>query len=254
MRKIAFGVLAAGILLLPMAVEALDVGGSVRAWESTLKADLEVDTTAIDGTDLDLENDLDLDDRETVTEYRAWLGFGNSRLTGSYVLFENEGQKTLTQSIVFDGTTYAVNTTVTSDINIEMADVTFDSPLPFLSFGSLGSVNWLAGVKFLGFEGELAAAGQRTSESFDVPIPQIGAAARVNFLMMDAFASAKGLAFDAGGGQKGQIIDAEAGVGATWKLARIEGGYRLFDIDVSSDDADLEFQYGGPFAGIGLSI
>jgi hypothetical protein len=103
-------------------------------------------------------------------------------------------------------------------------------------------------------EGELAAAGQSTHETFDIPVPQVGAAARLRFQMIDAFATAKGIGYDTGGGTSGQILDFEAGVGATFHQARIEGGYRLFVIDVSTDDVELEFQYGGPFAGIGIQI
>ncbi|MBI4230684.1 MAG: hypothetical protein HY608_07595 [Planctomycetes bacterium] len=253
MKKIAFVLLATASLAFPSLLSALEIGAEARLWEQSLTADIEVDKATIEGTEIDLEDTLDIDDKETVPEYRAWIEIGNSRLTGSYSKFANDGTKTLTQSIVFDGTTYAASTTVTSDMDIELADLTFESPLPFLSLGTTASINWLAGVKYLGFEGSITASGVETANKVGVPIPQIGAGVRADLLMIDVFATAKGIGYDTGD-VRGKIIDAEAGAGFELGVFRVSAGYRIFDIDVDSDDAALEFQYGGPFVGAGFSL
>jgi hypothetical protein len=226
-----------------------ELGVETRLWENKLDADVSVDQGTIPGTDIDLDADLNLDDDETSTEYRLWTRLGNWTLTGSYLTLENDGSQRLAKSVTYKGITYGVNDTVTADMEVELGDLTVQHPLPFLHAAGI-SLDWLFGVKYVGFDGELQSnlAGTR-SESVEAPLPEIGAALAMDWDWFRLFAGAKGLAVDYSD-VSGSMFDAEGGVGFKWKSLMLTGGYRIFQIDINADKADLDLSYSGPFGGL----
>lgn len=200
------------------------------------------------GQQVDVERDLNLDDSENVTAEAALL-LGNSRLSFSYLPVEFSGTGSLTVNGTFNGQAFSVNDTVRSKVSIDLYD--FGYTYYFINLDDLPSRFQLGlelAVKVA--DAEVAfndmTAGFVETESATVPIPTVGARARI------ALADYIGLAGRVGYVEynDNHFLDAEAQIEfSPLPTVGIYGGYRYFDLKIDEDDLFVETDFSGPFLG-----
>ncbi len=164
-----------------------------------------------------------------------------------------DGDKRLTQAVVFNGTTYSASDDVISMLDMKMLDgeVQYDFLRP--DFGIAGfNIGLILKVKYVDGKVELRDTLQTETKDFKAPIPMIGAAAGVGFLkdMVRVDARAAGIAYSGN-----HLYDADAYASfAPLPFVRIQGGYRYVDLKIDRDDTLVSFKLSGPYLGAQLSF
>lgn len=253
MRKRLGGVAAvvlAGVVGLRDAAAApgFGFGAEVRNWWVDLEGDFKVDQTGVPGTNIDVEDDLDVDTSKTVVEPEIWFRIFSNRFNFSAVNLNYSGSGVLSRSIVFNGKTYTANSTVDSRLDLSIIDGTYERPIPFIGSWGPVSLNILLGGKLLDFDGEIEAPGTgRAEESVQAPVPQVGLALRGDVSLVEFYAGVKGVAIDVSE-VSGSMIDARAAVGIGRFFGfGIHGGYRYLGFEIESDDIEIDLVYSGPY-------
>ena len=253
MRKIILLLIVSVFFLAPDAsakgVETtFDVGGGV--WFLEMDGSVQVTDIGLNGTDIDLASDLDIDDTKTIPEIKVECRFYDKhRVSISYFGADFGGTKTLTQNINFNGATYAINSVVTSELDISIVE-------PRYSYSFIKDANkelaGFFGVKFASIDASLSAAGvgERT-EDFDGPIPVIGIEGEVklnkNYSLGGEFG---GISMDVGDVDF-TLIDFIAKLNYDFNESwRASFAYRYLDAEGDSDDDEADFSLTGPIISV----
>lgn len=203
------------------------------------------------GTDIDVDRDLNLDDSENFTGEVA-LQWGNSRLSLNYLPIDFSGTGTLTLDGTFNGQPFSVDDTVVSDLTIDLYDIGYT--YYFINLDDLPTRFQLgleAAVKVADAEVTLKNLNPdrqfTESESVTAPIPTIGVRTRValaDFLSITGRIGYLEL-------EANHFLDAEAQLELSpLPLLGIYAGYRHFDLKIDEDDLFVETEFSGPFAGL----
>ncbi len=200
------------------------------------------------GQQLDVENDLNLDDSENVTGEIAFL-WGNSRLSFGYLPIEFSGTGVLTGGGTFNGQTFLVNETASSELSVDLYDIGYtyylinldDLPTRF-QLGLELAVK-VADTEVT-FKTQTSAINE--TESVTAPIPTLGARTRI---ALGDFVGVIGrvgyLEFDGH-----HFLDAEAQIEfSPLPTVGLYAGYRYFDLKIDDEDLFVETDFSGPFAG-----
>jgi len=209
-----------------------------------------VDGNALTGTRVDLDSDLGFDDSENYFVEGA-LNLGPFRLAIGYLPLEFSGAGTLTQTIDFNGTTFDLAAATTSEVKIDIVDagltwlvINIDDLPARIQLGPELAVKLVdADLTMTGESGGLAVT---ETESVQVPIPTIGARARIGLSDYLGLIGRVGyMEF-----QDNSFLDAEAQIEfSPIPLVGIFGGYRYFDLQVDDSGVYVDAQFDGPFAG-----
>ncbi|MBI4834852.1 MAG: hypothetical protein HY811_08565 [Planctomycetes bacterium] len=160
----------------------------VKYWNSGLSGEVQSDSALIAGTDLDLTKDLNLDENAYVPSIELKLKLGSNKIIASYWKSTYEGKQTLATAINYGGTTYNVNDTIESELNLQSTSIIYERVLvpEFITkaFPSLGEVELglLIGIENLSFESSVASTLASEKEDGSAPIPVIGALFQVGIL------------------------------------------------------------------------
>ena len=203
-------------------------------------------------TDIDLENDLGFDDERNNVFYLALEhgvpGLPNVRLQHAEIGVT--GSNTLGRDIQFNGSTFALSETVSSEIRLTQTDAVFyyevlDNVLSL----DLG----LAARQVDGFV-EVAAAGtgDTARADFDGVLPMVYGKVRVDLPLTGFWlgAQAQGVSFEGD-----QLIDATAQVGYASEFGLgVEAGWRTFRLELDAlDEVDTaSLDVSGPYAALNL--
>lgn len=249
------GLLApAACLALPIPGAGLGIQVEAREWHTSMDADVEAGTTTIPGTVIDLDVDLNMDDRQRVTDLRAAVYLGGTVFHLGRVELDQQGTQTLTRPITFMGHTFTVSTPVEADLEVAITDVMMERPLPILGLATGGGVAWLGGFRRIQIKGEIRGAGVVKRESLAAWIPQVGVGARIGLVHgVELGARAYGINASAGGAG-GATFDWEMGLAWRWRHLRVGGGYRRLWLDLEEDDIEAELVYRGPYLGADLML
>ena len=210
------------------------------------------DGNVLSGTMIDLEKDLGFDDSESYFVEGA-LNFGAFRLAVSYLPLEFSGSGLLTRNIVFNDQTFEANAQTTSEVKIDIIDagltwniINIDDLPTRIQIGPELSVKYVeADLTMTGVEA-LSGISITETESAKVPIPTLGARARIGF--SDFLALVGRVSYSEY--QDNRFLDAEAQVEfSPTPLVGIFGGYRYFDINVDDSGVFVDATFSGPFAG-----
>ncbi len=200
------------------------------------------------GEKLDVEDDLDLDDSENLTAEVAFQ-WGRSRLSFNYLPIKFSGRGTLTADGTFNGQPFSVNDIVTSEMRVDLYDIGYTYYL--INIDDLPTRVQLGlelAVKVADTEVTFIdpAASIRETESISVPIPTIGARARIALADFVGLVGRVGyLEFDGH-----HFLDAEAQIEVSpLPAVGIYAGYRYFDLEIDDDDLIVETDFSGLFAG-----
>jgi outer membrane protein len=199
-------------------------------------------------TKVDLEDDLDFDDKTKVMAEAA-VQLGSFRLSAGYLPLDFDGTSTLTRNIVFENQNFAAGTTVKGTLDVDLYDLALawhivnidDAPVRF-QFGPELSVKIL--------DGEVSVVDQTTGireeVSGTVPVPTIGARARVG--LGDFFALIGRVGYLEVSGNS--FLDADAQVEfSPLPFVGVFAGYRHLDLDIDEDDLIIDATFAGPYAG-----
>ncbi len=228
---------------------ALELGARAYYWFPELSSgDLRVDGKGLDGTTVKLKDDLGMSD-ESYPIIEAFAGLGSHHLSFSCYRAEYDGREILNKEIIFNGKTYAKNTSIVTELDYDVFDIKYQ-------YDVLDLENILAGFS-LGLVGEvkiidgsvgIRSAAISTKEEFTVPIPMLGLNAHVGLLadLLEARAQVTGMGY--GGGT---IFDGFAEITFTpFPLIDIHGGYRAFMVNVDADDVEFDYNTAGPYVAV----
>lgn len=221
-----------------------------RYWMPKLNANLKLsdyNTMGVEllGTDINVVDDLGIKN-ENFFSGRLILKLGNSKIRFSYLPIRYEGEKSVTQSVSFGGTTYTAGTTVKTELKADMYDLTYEYDAIKGDFGFLGII---LGIKYFDLYGKLEAAGVSEEGKGQAPIPVIGLAGRIYPIKyINLSGEITGLTVG-----KASIYDAEAALNVNpIKYIGISGGYRIIRFsaegDNEKDKATLRLH--GPFVAL----
>jgi outer membrane protein len=255
MRRILHvATVAAGVLLLAgsaFAAPGFEVGVRGAYWFPELTGDAQ--TNAVGDTRFDFKDTIGVKD-ENIPFGEASLRFGNTTLRVGYTQLTFDGAKELTQTVVFNGTTFSATDNVISSLDMKMLDgeLQFDFLRPDVGVAGF-NLGLLLKVKYVDGKVELRSVSQgATVKDFKAPIPMVGAAAGVGFLkdMVRVDARAAGIAYSGN-----HLYDADAYASfAPLPFVRIQGGYRHIDLKIDEDGTLASFKLSGPYIGAQLSF
>ncbi len=254
MRRIHMAMaVAAGLLLMAgnsIAASGFEVGARGAYWFPKLTGNAR--TNATGDTRFDFKDTLGVKD-ENLPFGEAYLRLGNTTLRVGYAQIDFDGNKTLTDNVVFNGTTYLVADNVISMLDMKMLDgeVQYDFLRPDVGVAGF-NLGLLLKVKYVDGKVELRNTLQRETKEFKAPIPMVGAAAGAGFLkeMVRVDARAAGIAWSGN-----HLFDADAYASfAPLPFVRIQGGYRYVDLKIDKDGTLASFRLSGPYVGAQLSF
>lgn len=210
------------------------------------------------GTDIDAENDLGMDDTDTLPAiYAGWRISPRWVLTGEYYALEREGSRTLGRTIEFDGATYPVGVSVDSRIASDVYRATIGYSFIHNDRSELGASIGLHATDFdieLTGEAQIGPAVRQVvtrNRTFLAPMPTIGVYGtyevspkvilngRVDFLSLEVD--------NYGGG----ITNAQASVAYRFSRnfsAGLAYRYVAYDLQVEKTDynSDIDYNFSGP--------
>lgn len=267
MKKSALGI-AVSLATLLCGVDAVAQDGTlaakVRRWMADIKGDISVDGSGLDGTSIDVDSTLGLNDQESFDEIHVTMGlpiigkFNFQYLRGGY-----EGSNTLTSDITFGGTTFTASSQVDTRLDFETYTLlwSFGATTP----GAIGSdvgAGAIAGLKYLDIQADVHdQSGLSEDADVNAPIPVIGAYVRVNLLkFLSVEAQVHGIKyFDTfNTGLTGTFYDATIVADLKFSGLFAGVGYRLYHFDVEyengDDEAEVEIDLTGFFFEAGFSF
>jgi outer membrane protein len=245
---------AAGVLLMAgsaFAASGFEVGARGAYWFPKLSGSAQ--TNATGDTRFDFKDTLGVND-ENIPFGEAFLRLGNTTLRVGYTQFTFDGDKELTQTVVFNGTTFSATDNVISRLEMKMLDgeVQFDFLRPNVGVASV-NLGLLLKVKYVDGEVELRSVSQGAIlKDFKAPIPMVGAAAGVGFLkdMVRVDARAAGITYSGN-----HLFEADVYASfAPLPFVRIQGGYRYIDLEIDKDGTLADFKLKGPYVGAQVSF
>jgi len=201
------------------------------------------------GKKVDIDKDLNLDDSKEFTGEVA-LSWGNSRLSLNYVPIDFSGTGTLSETIIINGQEFLASADVQSDLTIDLYDIGYTYYL--LNFDDLPTrfqlgLEVAVKVADADFSIREVGTGLTESESVTVPIPTVGARARIALADYLGISGRIGyMEFDTN-----HFLDAEAQVEfSPVPMVGIYAGYRYFDLKIDEDELFVETEIAGPFGGV----
>lgn len=245
---------AAGVLLVAgsaFAASGFEVGARGAYWFPKLTGGAQ--TNATGDTRFDFKDTLGVKD-ENIPFGEAYLRLGNTTVRVGYTQLKFDGNKQLTQTVIFNGTTYSASDNVISSLDMKMLDgeVEYDFLRPDVGIAGF-NFGLILKVKYVDGKVELRSASQgSTIKDFKAPIPMIGAAVGAGFFkdMVRVDARAGGIAYSGN-----HLYDADAYASfAPLPFVRIQGGYRYIDLKIDKDDTLASFKLSGPYVGAQLSF
>jgi hypothetical protein len=239
------------VLLVPGVAFAQIVELEGRYWFTDVKASVKAKSGSVSGTDIDLEGDLGLESGDAPEARLTFFTGPSSRIRLAYTHLDFDGDKTLKQTVTFQGQTFTSSSRVLTDLEIHYGRVGWLwQPLTIpgiLKFGGLLEAKAFVIDASLQTFGSVPEVGE--SAAFPIALPTLGLALDVTpYPTLHLFAEASGLY----AGDYGHIVDAEAGLRfVPIRLFSLSAGYRIFDVRVGGDDFAKLTTF-GPFVGASL--
>lgn len=223
-----------------------------------IETKINVSRTGQPGTVIDAENDLGMDDTDTLPAiYGGWRMSPRWILTGEFYALDRESSKTLERTIEFDGATYPVGVSLDSKIASNVYRATVGYSFIHNDRSELGASIGLHATDFdiaLNGEAQIGPAVRQVvkrERTFLAPMPTIGVYGtyeitpkvilngRVDFLSLEVD--------EYGGG----ITNAQASV--AYRFTRMFSAglayrYVAYDLQVEKTDynADIDYNFSGP--------
>ncbi len=244
--------LISGLLLIGLAREAsalVEAEGSY--WWMSLDGDGKVGYKGVEGTRIDVDDDLGFDSSEGVESLRIIVG-NVHQLGAAYLSTSLSADNQLNRTIHFRNKVYPVNTRISTDLDVDL----FEAFYRFNVGTSLARGGFLLGGLYLRCDSEVRSPVYgRASGDFSSGMPFVGAFFIGNPVPFLGFrGSVLGSAWDLGDVQA-SFIDAQMGIEVETPAGIFGGvGYRYVNIDASDDEepVDITLTLSGPMAYAGF--
>lgn len=221
-----------------------------RYWITNLSAEGKLTQGGI-GTDIDLKSDLQIGDKNFFSGQFSFFISPTHRLTLNYTPISYNTDSTLRRTLEFGGDTYAINTRVIGNLDLQYLRLGWAYQFVnvrggMFKFGTLLEINGVWGDVSLA----APSLGIDNKWNFTAWLPTVGVALDVNPTpFLNFYAEASGLP----AGQYGTIWEVDAGVRfIPFTHFSISGGYRLVNIEARSDPDYAKVRLGGPYVGLSL--
>lgn len=225
-----------------------------RYWFTDLKASTRFDDE-VRGTDIDLERDFDLGEKNLPEGRLTWYTGPKSSLFFDATWANWEGEETLSQTVEIRDRTFDIGARVASELDFQLYRIGWvwqfiDASDGLVKFGTLIDVRIVRAN--LSVEGALNNISQRAEEDLTVPLASLGFALDINpFKETNFFFRGSGIPNT----PYGYFISGEAGIKIIpFKNFSVVGGYRYEDFNAhnTNDTTQVKLRLIGPFAGLSL--
>jgi hypothetical protein len=259
---LGLGVLGAATVATPATAQSLND----RVWVQGAAYWADIDSSArVDsigavtlGTDIDLESDLALEDKQTLPSFSAgWRITPRLILAGDYYSLDRTGTVSAGREIVFDDATFPVAASITSALNSDIYRLTLGYAFIRNARFEAGAALGLHATNFeLSLEGQASVGGAavsatRRSREFLAPLPTVGLFANWQVAPRVAINGRVDYLSLAYGDYDGGVTNVQ--VGASYRFSRhvgIGAIYRFVDynVDIEKDawTGSLAYQFNGP--------
>ena len=230
-------------------------GVEASVFDNTLSGTGTIDGNGVPGTEFDVRDTLGIDDHDTSGAARFWFRWGKkNRLFFDYTTTSHSGSAVLSQPLVFNGTTYAAGERFDSDVKLDLYQARYR-----YSFLNLKVVELGLGLGLNEGHFKMDAVGSTSgAESVDRSLPFPTVAAGVVIKPLPGFhirLEGDGVSATVSGDHI-RFVDWRAQV--EWYFLHFFGvvaGYRSIDADVRTEsDGEVDIQYKGPYAGLGVKF
>jgi outer membrane protein len=250
MRKALLFTLVFAVLMgMSIPVMAFEVGVRGYYWFPGLSGDIRVDGNGVTGTTLDLETDLGMED-QSYPVIEIFGGLGNHHFSFSYYSADYEGSN---PDADFDFNGLPFTGLINSRLEYDVYDFMYQYDLldmeNILAGFSLGLVGK---VKLFDGNVSIQSSTLSTNHDFSVPIPMLGLNLHMGILadILEARLLVTGIGYS-----DGTIFDSQADISFTpFPFLDISGGYRLFAIDIDTDDLQADYNTSGPYVALTISF
>ncbi|MCZ6889163.1 MAG: TIGR04219 family outer membrane beta-barrel protein [Gammaproteobacteria bacterium] len=200
------------------------------------------------GQAIDLQDDLGLQDNRGNVMYFALEHFvpfvPNFRVQKIDIAINGDG--ILSREIEFNGTTFAINEPLVTDIRVDQ----IDGLLYWQLLDNVVSLDLGVAARYMDGSIDVVSTLQSESVEFKGALPMLYGRARIDLPLTGAWVAAElqGLGY---GGNKILDMTAQIGWESKWGLG-VEAGWRSLDIDLDAyDDIDsASLEISGPYAAI----
>ncbi len=232
---------------------AVEFGVRANYWFPAFQSTLRVDKEAVLGSEINAKDDLGVKS-DNIPFVEAYLGAGNHELTFMYAYINCAGEKNIEKDIIFDGDVFHVAANVQSrlkanvfDLEYQYKALNFKNILAGLSLGLLLRVKYIDGEAKL--FSETAGSNYDIKENLRLPIPMLGAAAKIGILANILEARIKGAGMIYSGNY---IYDVMADIAITpFPFIDIHGGYRMMSLKIDGvSDIYASMTFAGPYVGV----
>jgi outer membrane protein len=255
MRKIGLLFCFIFILSIPTTSYALGIEIAGGAWYQSPSGDLSFDQTT-NADDLNLEDDLNYDDKwKPIARLKIDMpGFiPNIYVMATPIKWDESGSKNVT--FRFGGETFSADIPFDSELRMNHLDVALFYGLPFIgtATGDVLNIDLGLNVRLLDFKAEIEQkeTGLKASESYFLPIPMMYAGVQIEPL--------KYFAFEFEGRGIGWSSFHYVSLIGRLKVKPfgpffVAGGYRYDNVKIDYQDVDVDAEFQGPFAEVGLEF
>jgi len=246
MKKIIAFSVVLFIIVFSLSAHAIELGVRGYYWFPDFTGDLRVDKDGVQGTKIDMGNDLGMGD-ESYPSVEVFAGIGKHHVNVMYTKADYSSEKTLTKGITFMNTAYASGTFVQTDLDFQMIDLEYrydlidmENILAGFSIGPIGKIKYIEG------EARLKSSAANKSETFKTFIPMIGVGIHVGLIadILEARAQITGMAYS-----ESSLYEYLADISFTpFPFLDIHGGYKVIDLEVDDiSDVFANYEFSGPY-------
>ncbi len=229
-------------------VQAIELGGRVYWWFTSLDGEIKVDSGSIEGTKIDVSDDLGLED-EDFPVIEIFVGAGKHQLCFAFYNLDFDGDNRLDKDIAFNGEIFNLGDQIRTTFDADVYDIRYH--YEFLENETLLaglSLELVARVAIMDGEGGVVSSVTASNEEFTQPIPFVGI--NLDLGILADLIGARLLATC--GYYNGPWIDGQAEIAFhPLPFIYITGGYRILYFNIDVEDLELDsFNFAGPYVGL----
>jgi outer membrane protein len=251
-RVLVFLAMASLLAAVPVyAASTFEAGVRGNYWFPKLSANVTTTSAGVT-SQFDAKKDLGVGD-ENFPSGEAFIKYGRFHFRVGYTPVSFDGSKQITDNVTFNGQTFTVNDNVITNLDLKMLDGEFQIDIlrPDLEVANF-NLGVIVKVKYVDGNVKLRNAVQTESKAFQVPIPMVGLAAGAGFLknMVRVDVRATGITYS-----NNHLYEGDAFVSfVPLPFFRVQGGYRILDLNIDTDDVVAKLKLNGPYVGAQLSF
>jgi len=233
---------------------AAGLGVEAKLWRPDLDSKVRSSEDDIDGTDLSLEGDINIDSEDDVPWVKLWLGKGH-RLTFTYMKFEFSGEDNPELNFNFGGERFRTSVEAKAKLESTVYRIAWEADWWHSRNFRLGTI---FGTEIFDteFSVENDAVGKEKVD-VSVPVPILGLQGEVGLPFgFGVYGEVAGL-YIGYGKFEGGFIEWELGVKYSFgkqKNFSLIAGYRALDVTLEEDDDRANLELGGFAFGVGLKF